>query len=68
MGSCARLSNYLQREIVHVAAVVNTVQSKGMLVMLLRVIENGQGPQKSRSERNHADDSSLSSSTEVARL
>ena len=56
MGSCARLSNYLQREIVHVIAAVNTAQSKGMRAMLLQVTANGLARQKSRSERNRAHD------------
>ena len=68
MGNCARLSNYLQRAIVHVVVVVNTVQSKGMLAMLLQVTANGLALQKSKSERNRAHDSSFSISTEVARL
>ena len=68
MGNCARLSNYLQRVIVHVVAAVNTVQLKDTWAIWSRVTESGQDPRKLRSERNRAHDSSFSISTEVARL
>jgi len=67
MENCARLSSYLQRVIVHVAEVANTVLLKAMQATWSLVIENGQVQQKSLRERSHAHDSS-SISIDVARL
>ena len=68
MENCARLSNYLQREIVRVAEVANTVLLKDMQATWLRVIENGQVQQKLLRERSLVHDSSSSISMDVARL
>ena len=67
MGNCAKQSNYLLKEIVHVVEVASTVQSKAMMDMLLLATESGAAHQKSRSAKRRAHNSS-STSIDCARL